>query len=450
MDMGNQHPSIVRIQEIQKEVRDIGQQVAFFSGVQADKDYRKLEKALTKQLLELDSVETEGKGDVLQARKRVAQEVEKLLKELEQNVNHPSRQEIENIFQKAKALVTHEITPLQGGGCISDEFADDFQDIILRLTQVKTGGKVHLRKARYRALTRVCAVQEIIESCMRKKLLALPLSSDAHPSVSKINTIMSEANKVRGDLIALLMGLDENKTCGHLSRILTALLIDLDALDVSGQTEIRNYRKEVVEEINSLLKHLDLEGEGDSTSGYDLAQNDSIQKIEKIHKTVANLKTEMLKVESTSPLHFNPKVELQGLLTQLDEVCTRKNPCIREARRRAVLEVQAVITYLDLKEALWQRESLGQQLADEHLSHKAIWDVLRSLSEIQKEVLSFDGNRADKNYMRLEELLTKQLLALDAVDPQGDERSKVGRKQAVKFAQNIISYLDMKTDEWEY
>jgi len=38
----------------------------------------------------------------------------------------------------------------------------------------------------------------------------------------------------------------------------------------------------------------------------------------------------------------------------------------------------------------------------------------------------------------------------DAVDPQGDERCKAARKQAVKLAQNILYYLDMKTDEWEY
>ena len=83
-------------------------------------------------------------------------------------------------------------------------------------------------------------------------------------------------------------------------------------------------------------------------------------------------------------------------------------------------------------------------------SHRAVWLVLGSLSDLQAQVLCFDGKRADKSYILLEELLTKQLLALDAVDPQGDENTKVARKQAVKFAQNILSYLDMKTDEWEY
>ncbi|KAG2457833.1 BAG family molecular chaperone regulator 5 [Polypterus senegalus] len=450
MEMGNQHPSMVRLQEIVKEVKVLGQQVASFSGLQSDKDYRKLERALTRQLFEIDSVETEGKGDIQQARKRAAQEVESLLRQLEQNVNHPMRLEIEKIYLEAQNRITQEVRILRGGGGnISDEFVDGIQDVILRLTQIKTGGKVHLRKARYRALTRVCAVHDIIENCMKQQAQCLPLSEGIHVSVPKINAIMVEVNKSRGDLIALLMGLNNEDSCGHLSRVLTGLLVELDALDVSGNTQVRNYRKQVVEEINSLLKHLDLEGEGDSTCRYDLAKNESIQKIEEIRRTVAQLQSELVKTETTQELHFKPKAELQGLLTKLDEVSTARNPCIREARRRAVLEVQAVITYIDLKEALEKRQA-ALPYADEHPSHKAVWNVLTSLSELQRKVLEFGGKRADKSYIMLEELLTKQLLTLDAVDPQGDEMSKVARKQAVRFAQTILNYLDMKTDEWEY
>ncbi|XP_028677162.1 BAG family molecular chaperone regulator 5 [Erpetoichthys calabaricus] len=450
MEMGNQHPSMVRLQEIVKEVKVLGQQVASFSGLQSDKDYRKLERALTRQLFEIDSVETEGKGDIQQARKRAAQEVESLLRQLEQNVNHPMRLEIEKIYLEAQNRITQEVRILRGGGGnISDEFVDGIQDVILRLTQIKTGGKVHLRKARYRTLTRVCAVHDIIENCMKQQAQCLPLSEGIHVSVPKINAIMVEVNKSRGDLIALLMGLNNEDSCGHLSRVLTGLLVELDALDVSGNTQVRNYRKQVVEEINSLLKHLDLEGEGDTTCRYDLAKNESIQKIEEIRRTVAQLQTELVKTETTQELHFKPKAELQGLLTKLDEVSTARNPCIREARRRAVLEVQAVITYIDLKEALEKRQA-AVPYVDEHPSHKAVWHVLTSLSELQRQVLEFGGKRADKSYIMLEELLTKQLLTLDAVDPQGDEMSKVARKQAVRFAQTILNYLDMKTDEWEY
>lgn len=450
MDMGNQHPSIKRLHEIQKEVKEIEQQVAVFSGLSTDRDYKKLERSLTKQLFEIDSVDTEGKGDIQQARKRAAQETERLLKELEQNANHPRRLEIEAIFKEAQALVEREITPFyQGGNCVNEEFEEGIQDVVLRLTQVKTGGKVSLRKARYRTLTKVCAVQEIIESCAKRQL-SLPLSNDAHPSVSKINSVMCEVNKARGTLIALLMGVSSNDTCRHLACVLTGLVADLDALDVCGRTEIMNYRKEVVEEINKLQKYLDLDEEANSTHAYDLAQNQSILKIEEIRKKLKEVNSLLLKTENASDLYLGSKAELQGLIAQLDEVSPGKNPCIREARRRAVIEVQTLITYIDLKEALGKRQMYAEQTAAEHQSHKAVWTVLGNLSQIQQEVISFDGNRTDKNYMRLEELLTKQLLALDAVDPQGDERCKAARKQAVKLAQNILYYLDMKTDEWEY
>ncbi|XP_045057415.2 BAG family molecular chaperone regulator 5 [Desmodus rotundus] len=447
MDMGNQHPSIRRLQEIQKEVKSVEQQVVSFSGLPNDKSYKNLERMLMKQLFEIDSVDTEGRGDVQQARKRAAQETERLLKELEQNASHPRRMEIQNIFREAQALVEEKIVPsYSGGSCATEEFEEGIQDIILRLTHVKTGGKISLRKARYHTLAKICAVQEIIEDCRRKQS-SLPLPEDAHPSVAKINAVMCDVNKARGTLIALLMGVSGEETCRHLSCVLSGLMADLDALDVCGRTDVRNYRREVVEDINKLLKYLDLEEEADTTHAFDLGQNQSIIEIEKVLTRMREIKDELLQAQSPPELYLSSKTELQGLIGQLDEVSLERNPCIREARRRAVIAVQTLITHLDLKEALEKRKSFA---GEEHPSHRAVWDVLGHLSEILGEVLSFDGNRTDKNYIRLEELLTKQLLALDAVDPQGEEKCKAARKQAVKLAQSTLSYLDLKSDEWEY
>ncbi|KAM4690158.1 BAG family molecular chaperone regulator 5 [Rhinophrynus dorsalis] len=452
MDMGNQHASITALQEMQRKVKDIEQHVATFSGLQNDPEYKKLEKALTKELFEIECVDTEGKGSIQQARKRAAEETERVLKMLEQNATHPCRLEIEKIFKEAQSLVAQQMVLFNGGGqCITEEFEEGIQNILMRLTKVKTEGKIPLRKARYRTLTKVLAIQEILENGLRQQILSLPLSNEAHPSVSKINSVMCDVNKARGSLIALLVGVNSNETYRHLSCVLTGLTADLDALDVSGHTDIREYRKEVVKEINNLLQHLDLEEEAELTSAYDLAQNQSIVKIEGVRKRLLEIKKSVLEVlHNMSELHMGTKSELQGLISQLDEVSVGKNPCIREARRRAVLEVQAVITYIDLKEALERRQNLCDQMNTEHPSYVAVWDVFVSLSDLQREVLSFDGKRADKNYMRLEELITKQLLSLDAIDSQGDERSKAARKQAVKLANNILSYLDMKTDEWEY
>ncbi|XP_055719316.1 BAG family molecular chaperone regulator 5 isoform X1 [Salvelinus fontinalis] len=449
MDHGSQqqqHPAMIRLYEVQREVQSLGPQVCTFSGLKNEREYRRLERELTRLLLEVDQVDTEGRADLQGARKRAAQEVEGLLRYLEENATHPSRLAIEELSREAQRLVEQGVVePQRAGGTaeISDELVDAVQELILRLTQVKTGGRVPLRKARYRALTRLCAVQDVIEGRTRQQ--TLPLSEDTHVAVQRINQVMVQVSGARSQLVALLMGLSGRDSCAHLSRVLTELLVELDALDVSGNAAVRNYRKQVVEEINGLLKHLDLEGEGDDTRRYDLAQNDSIRQIEAVRGRVGQLRGEVLRHCGVGDL-FRPKPELQSLLTHLDQVDTARNPCIREARRRAVLEVQAVITFLDLREALICR----QPGSNEPPQHRAVWMVLGSLSDLQAQVLCFNGKRADKSYILLEELLTKQLLALDAVDPQGDEMTKVARKQAVKFAQNILSYLDMKTDEWEY
>uniref|UniRef100_A0A8C2ABF0 BAG family molecular chaperone regulator 5 n=1 Tax=Cyprinus carpio TaxID=7962 RepID=A0A8C2ABF0_CYPCA len=442
-----QHPALLRLDEVQREIATLGPQVCSYSGLQSDREYKRLERELTRLLLEVDKVETEGRPELQQARKCAAGEVEGLLRYLEGNATHPSRLAIEELTQEAQSLLNEGVVgPFRQGQAqdafeISEELVEAVQDVAMRLAQVKTGGSVPLRKARYKALTRVCAVQEILEGRVRTHTLALPLSDDTHEAVQRINQVMVQVSGARCQEVALLMGLSGRDSCAHLARILTELLVELDALDVSSNAAVRNYRKQVVEEINGLLKHLDLEGEGEDTRRYDLAQNDSIREIEAIRGRVSVLREEVLRHGAAGH-----GTELQGLLTHLDQVDTGRNPCIREARRRAVLEVQALITFLDLWEALGRRNP-GP---DEPLPHAAVWRVLASLCDLQAQVLGFDGKRADKSYMVLEELLTKQLLALDAVDPQGDQGTKIARKQAVKHAQNILSYLDMKTDEWEY
>lgn len=263
-----QHPAMMRLYEVQKEVASLGPQVCTFSGLQNDRDYKRLERELTRLLLDVDKVDTEGKPELQGARKRAAQEVEGLLRYLEENSTHPSRLAIEELSNEARQLVEERVVaPQRSGGVaeINDELVDALQELVLKLTQVKTEGRVPLRKARYRALTRLCAVQDVVEGRTQQQPLSLPLSGDTHEAVHCINQVMVKVSVARGQLVALLMGLSGRDSCAHLSRILTEMQGELDALDVSGNAAIRNYRKQVVEEINGLLKHLDLEGEGDDT-----------------------------------------------------------------------------------------------------------------------------------------------------------------------------------------
>lgn len=263
-----QHPAMLRLYEVQKEVASLGPQVCTFSGLQNDRDYKRLERELTRLLLEVDQVDTEGKPELQGARKRAAQEVEGLLRYLEENATHPSRLAMEELSNEARQLVDEAVVAPQRAGRvaeINDELVDALQKLVLRLTQVKTEGRVPLRKARYRALTRLCAVQDVIEGRTQQQTLSLPLSEETHEAVHRINQVMVKVSVARSQLVALLMGLSGRDSCTHLSRILTEMQVELDALDVSGNAAIRNYRKQVVEEINGLLKHLDLEVEGDDT-----------------------------------------------------------------------------------------------------------------------------------------------------------------------------------------
>lgn len=57
-----------------------------------------------------------------------------------------------------------------------------------------------------------------------------------------------------------------------------------------GHTEIRSYQREVVEDISKLLKYLDLEEETSITHAFDLRQNHSILKIEKVLKRMREIK----------------------------------------------------------------------------------------------------------------------------------------------------------------
>lgn len=54
----------------------------------------------------------------------------------------------------------------------------------------------------------------------------------------------------------------------------------------------------------------------------------------------------------------------------------------------------------------------------------------------------FEGKKNDKKYLLLEELLTKELLALDSVDPEGRVDVRQARRDGVRKVQNILDQLE--------
>ncbi|XP_053574014.1 BAG family molecular chaperone regulator 4 [Bombina bombina] len=77
------HPGIVKIRHILDKVEDLEREVDEFVGMKTDMSYRCLEEMLTKELLELDSVDTGGQVSVRQARKEAVKKLQLILEKLE-------------------------------------------------------------------------------------------------------------------------------------------------------------------------------------------------------------------------------------------------------------------------------------------------------------------------------------------------------------------------------
>ncbi|XP_068130709.1 BAG family molecular chaperone regulator 4 isoform X2 [Hyperolius riggenbachi] len=82
-DPANAHPSIVKITQVLEKVAELEEEVDEFVGRKTDMSYRCLEELLTKQLLELDSIETGGLDNVRQARKEAVRKLQSILERLE-------------------------------------------------------------------------------------------------------------------------------------------------------------------------------------------------------------------------------------------------------------------------------------------------------------------------------------------------------------------------------
>lgn len=79
----SQNPSLARVQEVMARVLLLQEDVDEFVGKKTDRNYRYLEELLTKELLVLDSVETQGQENLRQARKEAVQRIQAILDQLE-------------------------------------------------------------------------------------------------------------------------------------------------------------------------------------------------------------------------------------------------------------------------------------------------------------------------------------------------------------------------------
>ncbi|XP_055706096.1 BAG domain-containing protein Samui [Phlebotomus papatasi] len=81
-------------------------------------------------------------------------------------------------------------------------------------------------------------------------------------------------------------------------------------------------------------------------------------------------------------------------------------------------------------------------------------ESIAKIQQIQKEVLelmfkveAFQGtSRADKEYLWLDEMLTRNLLKLDTIDTQGNDSIRLARREAIKCIQASLAVLEAKAD----
>lgn len=90
-------------------------------------------------------------------------------------------------------------------------------------------------------------------------------------------------------------------------------------------------------------------------------------------------------------------------------------------------------------------EANQEEKAEPGTTHPGVAKVQQILERVEKlaqEVRNFSGKKNDKRYLLLEELLTKELLALDSVDPEGRVDVRQARRDGVRKVQTILEELE--------
>lgn len=70
--------------------------------------------------------------------------------------------------------------------------------------------------------------------------------------------------------------------------------------------------------------------------------------------------------------------------------------------------------------------------------------ILQNVQGLEQAVDNFEGKKTDKKYLMIEEYLTKELLALDSVDPEGRADVRQARRDGVRKVQTILEKLEQK------
>ena len=70
--------------------------------------------------------------------------------------------------------------------------------------------------------------------------------------------------------------------------------------------------------------------------------------------------------------------------------------------------------------------------------------ITKEAEELQQKVNAFSGSKTDKEYIYMDEMLTRLLIKLDNIDSEGKEEIRNARRKAVKSVQASLDLLELK------
>merc|ERR1719225_1627915 len=73
--------------------------------------------------------------------------------------------------------------------------------------------------------------------------------------------------------------------------------------------------------------------------------------------------------------------------------------------------------------------------------------IQEDVESLTNEIKNFNGSKDTKEYRFLEEMLTRQLLALDGIEPDGDTEIRTIRKESINSVNRCLSLLDRKVSD---
>lgn len=73
--------------------------------------------------------------------------------------------------------------------------------------------------------------------------------------------------------------------------------------------------------------------------------------------------------------------------------------------------------------------------------------IKEDVENLTSKIDNFQGSKTDKEYLYLEEMLTRHLIALDGIEPEGETEIRQMRKESINSVNRCLSLLDRKVSE---